>query len=70
MLRFNSTGLICKALCLGLIHFTGETLSVSFQKFYSINGSYLMGVRGVTIRIMVVRYGINDAGHWDHMGKG
>ena len=21
-------------------------------------------------RIMVVRYGINDAGQWDHMGKG
>jgi len=33
MLCFVSTGLIYKAYCLGLVHFAGKTLSVSFQKF-------------------------------------
>jgi len=46
MLCFVSTGLIYKAFCLGLVHFIGETLSVSFQKFCSTNGSDPMGVRG------------------------
>jgi len=35
MLCFVSTGLICKACSLGLVHFTREILSVSFQKFRS-----------------------------------
>ena len=39
--------LIYKAGSLGLVHFTGETLSISFQKFCSTNGSDPMGVRGV-----------------------
>ena len=52
MLYFVSTGLIYKAYSLSLVHFTGETLSVSFQKLCSsngFNGSDPMGVRGVTI---------------------
>jgi len=39
---------ICKAYSLGLVYFTGETLSDFFQKFYSTNGSDSLGVRGVT----------------------
>ena len=39
-----STGLIYKAYSLGLVHFTGETLSVSFQKFCSTDGSDSMGL--------------------------
>ena len=35
MLCFVPTGLICKTCSQGLVHFTGETLSVSFQKFCS-----------------------------------
>jgi len=42
MLCFVSTGLTCKAGSLGLVHFTGKTLSVSFQKFCSTNGPDLM----------------------------
>jgi len=38
MLCFVSTGIICKACSMGLVHFTGETMSVSFQKFCSTNG--------------------------------
>ena len=38
MLCFVSIGLICKACNLGLVHFTGEILFVSFQKFCSTNG--------------------------------
>ena len=34
------TGLICKACSLGLVHFTGEILSVSSQKFYSFGSSH------------------------------
>jgi len=44
MLCFVSTGLICKACSLGLVHFTGETLSDSFQKFCSTNGSDPLGL--------------------------
>ena len=57
MLSFVFTGLTCKACSLGLVHFTGETLSISFQKFCSGNGSNPMGVRGVTggIRAKVLR---------------
>jgi len=42
-LCFVSTGLICKACSLDLVRFTGETLSVSFQKICSTNGSNPMG---------------------------
>jgi len=52
MLCFVSTGLICKACSLGLVHFTGETLSVSFQKFCSTNGPDLVRVGVVTVQIM------------------
>jgi len=48
MLCFVSTGLICKACSLGLVHFTGEILSISFQKFYSSNGPDLLRVVVVT----------------------
>jgi len=41
---FVSAGLICKAYSLGLVHFTGKTLSVSLQKFYSSNGFDPMGL--------------------------
>jgi len=41
-LCFVSTGLICKACSLGLVHFTGETLSVSFQKLCGSDGSDLL----------------------------
>ena len=41
---FVSIGLICKACSLGLVHFTGETLSVSFQKCCSTDGSNPMGL--------------------------
>ena len=39
---FVSIGLICQACSLGLVHFTGETLSVSCQKFCSTVGPDLM----------------------------
>jgi len=54
---FVSTGLIYKAYSLGLVRFTGETLSVSFQKFCSTNGFDPTGVRSVTsgIRAKVLR---------------
>ena len=57
MLHFVSTGLICKACSLGLVHFTGETLSVSLQKFCSTDGPDLMRVGDVTggIRAKVLR---------------
>ena len=45
ILCFVSTGLICKACSLSLVHFTGETLPVSVQKFYSTNGSDPPGLR-------------------------
>jgi len=44
-LCFVSTGLLCKACSLGLVHFTGETLSVSFQKFCSSDGPDLLWLR-------------------------
>jgi len=47
MLCFASTGLICKACSLGLVHFTWETLSVSFQKFCSVNGPDPLRVRAL-----------------------
>jgi len=45
LLCFVSTGLICKACSLGLVHFTEETLSVSFQKFCSSDGPDLLWLR-------------------------
>ena len=42
MLCFVSAGLICKACSLGLVHFIGEILSVSFHKFWSTDGPDLM----------------------------
>jgi len=36
------------ACSLGLVHFTGETLSVSFQKFYSSDGPVPVRVGGAT----------------------
>ena len=44
MLSFVSTGLVYKAYSLGLVYFTEEILSVSFQKFCSNNGSDPMGL--------------------------
>ena len=41
---FGSTGLICKACGLGLVHFTGETLSESVQEFCSTNGPDPLGL--------------------------
>jgi len=47
MLCFVSIGLICKACSLSLVHFTGETLSVSLQKFCGTDGPDLLRVGGV-----------------------
>ena len=44
MLCFVSTGLICKACSLRLVHFTGEALFESFQKFCSTNSSDRLGL--------------------------
>ena len=52
MLCFVSTGLICKACSLGLVHFTGKTLSVSIQKFCSSDGPDLMRVMVVTRKLI------------------
>jgi len=45
-LCFVSTGLICKACSLAIVHFTGKTLSVSFQKFCSTDDPDLTRVGG------------------------
>jgi len=56
-LCFVSIGLICKACSLELVHFTGKTLSVSFQKFCSFDGPDLLRVVVITggIRAKVLR---------------
>ena len=48
-LCFVSTGLICKACSLDLVHFIGETLSVSFQKFCSSDDPNPYEVKVVTV---------------------
>ena len=48
-LCFVSTGLICKACSLDLVHFTGETLSVPPQKFRS-SGGVSGGIRAKVLR--------------------
>jgi len=57
VLGFVSTGLIYKAFCLGLVHFSGETPSISFQKICSTNDSDRIGVKGIIggIRGKVIR---------------
>jgi len=57
MLRFVFTGLIYKAYSLGLVHFTGKTLSVSFQKFCSTDGSDPVRVEVVIIGMVDTTFG-------------
>ena len=58
MLYFVSIGLICKACSLGLVHFIGETLSVSFQNFYCANGSDPLGLGASHISWDKIEFGL------------